>query len=69
LENQHESFGTFNFGLTHTWVHKHTSRQYPGDPIENQLAYDSGYDIPRSKSTGSITWTLDRLTLYGLSLL
>lgn len=58
-----ESFGTFNFGLTHTWVHKHTSRQYPGDPIENQLAYDSGFYIPRSKSTGSINWTLDRLTL------
>ncbi len=58
-----ENLGTFNFGLTHTWVHKHTSRQYPGDPIENQLAYDSGYDIPRSKSTASINWTKDRLTL------
>lgn len=58
-----ERFGTFNFSLTHTWVHKHTSQQYPGDPTINQLAYDSGYVIPRSKSTGAVIWSKDRLTL------
>ena len=58
-----QSLGTFNFGLTHTWVDEHTSRQYPGDPIQNQLAYDSGFYIPRSKSTAAINWTLDRLTV------
>jgi outer membrane receptor protein involved in Fe transport len=58
-----DRFGTWDFSLAHTWVDKHTSRQYPGDPIENQLAYDSGYDIPRTKSSASVTWTDNRLTI------
>jgi len=58
-----EGFGTFDFSLAHTWVHKHTSQQYPGDPIENQLANDSGFYIPRTKSSGAITWSKDALKL------
>ena len=48
--------GTFSFSLGYTWVKDHTSRQYPGDPIVNQLANDSGYYIPRSKGNGSVSW-------------
>jgi outer membrane receptor protein involved in Fe transport len=58
-----DSLGTFDFTLSHTWVHKHTSRQYPGDPIENQLAYDSGYYIPRTKSSASVTWSSNAWTV------
>ena len=35
----------------------HAFTQYPGDPVINKFAFDSGYDIPRDKSTASITWT------------
>lgn len=58
-----DTLGTFDFSVTHTWVHKHTSRQYPGDPIENQLAFDSGYYIPRSKSSAAINWSKDALSI------
>ena len=58
-----DALGTFDFSLAHTWVHEHTSRQYPGDPIENQLAYDSGYDIPRTKSSAAINWSKDALSI------
>jgi outer membrane receptor protein involved in Fe transport len=58
-----DTLGTFDFSLAHTWVDKHTSRQYPGDPIENQLAYDSGYDIPRTKSSAAINWNKDALSI------
>lgn len=58
-----DSLGTFDFSIAHTWVHNHTSRQYPGDPIENQLAFDSGYDIPRTKSSAAINWRLNGLSV------
>ncbi len=52
-----ERFGTFALSASHTHVFDHTFIQYPGDPTINKLAFDSGYDIPRDKSTASITWT------------
>ena len=55
------SFGTFSLSLAHTHVFDHTFRQYPGDPAINKLAYDSGYDIPRDKSTASLTWSIQKL--------
>lgn len=54
--------GTFSLSAAHTHVFKHSYRQYVGDPTINKLAYDSGYDIPRDKSTASITWNLEKLT-------
>ena len=54
-------FGDFSLSLSHTHVFDHKFRQYPGDPTINKLAYDSGYDIPRDKSTASITWAIDGL--------
>lgn len=61
------SWGVFNLAAGYTYVKDHTSQQYPGDPIINQLAFDSGYDIPRSKGNASITWIKDKwtTTLHG----
>jgi outer membrane receptor protein involved in Fe transport len=55
------SFGEFGLSLAHTHVFKHTFRQYPGDASIDKLAYDSGYDIPRDKSTASVSWALEGL--------
>jgi outer membrane receptor protein involved in Fe transport len=59
--------GVFNFALGYTYVHDHTSQQYPGDPTVDQLAYDSDFDIPRSKGNASVTWSIDKwtTTLHG----
>ncbi|MGB3844350.1 MAG: TonB-dependent receptor [Sphingopyxis sp.] len=64
------SFGDFTLSLAHSHVFKHSFVQYPGDPVENKLAADSGYYLPRDKSNGSISWALDglRLTLSGTRL-
>ena len=61
------SFGDFSLSLAHTHVFDHKFRQYPGDPSINKLAYDSGYYIPRDKTTGSVTWAIEGLkwTLEG----
>ncbi len=56
-----ERLGTFALALSHTHVFDHTYQQYPGDPVINKLAFDSGYDIPRDKSTASLTWSQDKL--------
>lgn len=63
-------FGDFNLSLAHTHVFKHSFRQYPGDDAINKLSYDSGYYMPRDKTTGSLTWSLDsfRWTLSGTRL-
>ena len=55
------SFGDFSLSLAHTHVFDHKFLQYPGDASINKLAYDSGYYIPRDKSTASITWSLEGL--------
>ena len=57
------SFGDFTLSLAHSHVFKHSFQQYPGDPIENKLAYDSGYYMPRDKSNGSINWAKDGFQL------
>jgi iron complex outermembrane receptor protein len=53
------SFGDFTLSLAHSHVFKHSFQQYPGDPVINKLAADSGYYLPRDKSNGSITWASD----------
>ena len=55
------SFGDFTLSLAHSHVFKHSFQQYPGDPIENKLAFDSGFYLPRDKSNGSITWANEGL--------
>jgi iron complex outermembrane recepter protein len=60
-------FGVFSFSAGYTYVFNHESQQYPGDPIVDQLAFDSGYYIPRSKGNASITWAIGKwtTTLHG----
>ena len=57
-----DRIGEFNVSLSYTWVDDHTFQQYPGDPVIDKLAFDSGYYIPQDKGTASISWNLDRLT-------
>jgi len=55
--------GTFTLSLSHSHVFNHSFQQYPGDPVINKLAYDSGYYLPRDKSNGSISWSSGGLDL------
>ena len=59
--------GDFTFNGSHTWVREHAFQQFDGDVTEDEFAINSGFDIPRTKSSASITWTLDRwtATLHG----
>ena len=52
------AIGEFTLSGGYTYVFNHTVRQYPGDPVINQFAVDSNYDIPREKGTASLTWSL-----------
>ncbi|WP_295376516.1 TonB-dependent receptor domain-containing protein, partial [uncultured Stenotrophomonas sp.] len=48
--------GDFILNGTHTWVKKHDFQRYPGDPIQDQFAVNSNFDIPRTKTSLSVTW-------------
>ncbi|GAA4222419.1 TonB-dependent receptor [Sphingomonas endophytica] len=61
--NLSTGIGNFALSAAHTHVFDHTFRQYPGDPTIDKLAFDSGYDIPRDKSTASVTWSADAIKL------
>ena len=54
--------GRFSLAASYTYVFNHTVRQYPGDPIVDKLAFDSGYYIPRDKGTASLTWDLGKFS-------
>lgn len=59
--------GRFTVSANHTWVNEHDFQQYPGDPVEDQFAVNSGFDIPRTKTSVSVSWEKDAwsATLYG----
>lgn len=48
------NYGKYRFGINHTVVFDHTSVQYEGDAELDQLALDSGYTIPKDKTTLTI---------------
>jgi len=54
--------GRFSLAASYTHVFNHTIRQYPGDPVIDKLAFDSGYYIPRDKGTASLTWDLGKFS-------
>ncbi len=54
--------GRFTLGASYTHVFNHTIRQYPGDPVIDKLAFDSGYYIPQDKGTASLTWDLGKFS-------
>ena len=55
--------GTFRFSGNYTWTHEHDFQQYSGDVTIDQYAVNSGFDIPRSKASASVSWEKDALTL------
>jgi outer membrane receptor protein involved in Fe transport len=46
---------TLTFNASYTKVFNHDSQQYLGDPIEDQFDPSTGFVIPRSKATASLT--------------
>lgn len=55
--------GDFTLALAHSHVLDHAFQQSPGDPIENKLAFDSGFYLPRDKSNGSFSWASEGLQI------
>jgi iron complex outermembrane receptor protein len=49
--------GEFRFGLSHTWVREHDFQQMPLDPVEDEFAVNSGFDIPRTKTSATVAWS------------
>jgi outer membrane receptor protein involved in Fe transport len=49
-----ESSLTFNVGYTK--VFNHESQQYVGDPVEDQFDPETGFVVPRSKASASVTF-------------
>ncbi|EIL93763.1 TonB-dependent receptor [Rhodanobacter spathiphylli] len=50
------AIGTFRFSGNYTWTRNHLFQQYPGDPTLDELAVNSGFDIPREKTSASVSW-------------
>jgi outer membrane receptor protein involved in Fe transport len=57
---------SLTFSASYTKVFNHESQQYTGDPIIDQFLPDSGFDIPRSKASASVTFETGPIsaTLY-----
>ena len=41
----------------HTWVRMHDVQDYPDQAVVDKFAINSGYDIPRSKSSARLWWS------------
>jgi outer membrane receptor protein involved in Fe transport len=52
--------GRFTLGLDYTWVRRHEIQVYADDPVVDQFAVNSGYDIPRTKASASLGWEQGR---------
>lgn len=48
--------GDFRFTGNYTWVREHTFQQFDGDVIEDEFAVNSGFDIPRTKASATVSW-------------
>lgn len=61
------AIGDFRLSGNYTWVRKHDYQQYAGDAVEDQFAVNSGFDIPRNKTSASIAWERNAwtVTLHG----
>ena len=51
------AIGTFRLGAQHTWVNRHEIQLYPDAPVIDMFAVNSGYDIPRTKSSARVSWS------------
>lgn len=61
------AIGMFRFSGNYTWTRNHLFQQYPGDATLDELAVNSGFDIPRDKASASVSWERNAwsATLYG----
>lgn len=59
--------GDFRFTGSYTWVRTHEFQQFDGDIVEDEFAVNSGFDIPRSKASASVSWEKNAwtATLHG----
>jgi outer membrane receptor protein involved in Fe transport len=59
--------GTFAFTGNYTWVRAHDFQQFDGDAIEDEFEVNSGFDIPRTKASASVSWNRNAwtATLHG----
>jgi outer membrane receptor protein involved in Fe transport len=59
--------GRFTLGLDYTWVRQHEIQVYAGEPMVDEFAVNSGYDLPRTKASASLGWELNHwsATLHG----
>lgn len=62
--------GTFDFNLGATYVAMHKTQMSKDEPVDNELTDLFTWLIPRTKTNGSVTWTLGKFTstLYGARL-
>jgi outer membrane receptor protein involved in Fe transport len=61
------AIGTWRFGLTHTLFTRHDSRQFEGSALDDHFAVNSGFDVPKTKTTATVTWEKNAwsATLHG----
>ena len=55
--------GAFHFTGNYTWARMHSFQQYPGDATLDEFAINSGYDIPRNKTSATVSWIRDPFTV------
>ena len=48
--------GKFTLNGNYTWVREHHVQDYPDQPVVDEFAVNSGYDIPRNKATARLSW-------------
>ena len=48
--------GTFGLAGSYTWVRAHDIQEYPDEATVDMFAVNSGYDIPRNKSSLRLSW-------------
>ena len=46
--------GDFRFSGNYTWTREHLFQQYTGDAEVDEFAVNSGFDIPRNKTSASV---------------
>ncbi|WP_295933638.1 TonB-dependent receptor [uncultured Xanthomonas sp.] len=59
--------GTFRLSGNYTWVRRHDIQVYAGEAMVDEFAVNSGYDIPRTKASASVSWERNAwtATLHG----
>ena len=53
-------FGDLRFSAAYTYFRKHDSTLFAGDETIDHFAVNSGFDIPRTKASATVSWEKDR---------